>query len=118
MFERIESGADQVVLTLRGILDGEGLIAMRDSLEAIAASSSRDLVLDFSNVTFMDGSGISAIAYVFKRLACKGHRLELVGVTGQPAKLLREMGLDTLFALPSKATRRPHFFRPGWVIAR
>ena len=123
MFEAISHGQREapdyrVVLTLRGILDGEGTLAVRDELEAVAASISGDVVLDLSQVTFMDGSAIAAIGFVFKRMIAKGLRLEITGVAGQPAALLREMGLSRLFALPSRAARRPLFSRPGWALAR
>ena len=118
MIDRIESGADRVVLTLRGILDGEGTAAIRDGLEAISASATEDGGLDFSSVTYMDGSGVAAIAYVFKRMRAAGRKLKIIGVTGQPAQLLRDMGLDTLFGLAGKAARRPLFNRPGWALAR
>ena len=118
MIDRIESGSDKVVLTLRGILDGQGTAAIRDGLEEISAAANRDVVLDFSSVTYMDGSGVTAIAYVFKRLMAKGRTLTIIGVTGQPAQLLREMGLNNLFALAGKVPRRPLFSRPGWALAR
>lgn len=118
MIDRIESGADRVVITLRGILDGEGTTAIRDGLEAISASGAGDVVLDFSSVTYMDGSGVAAIAYVFKRLLATGRKLKIIGVTGQPAQVLRDMGLDNLFGLAGKAARRPLFNRPGWALAR
>jgi len=118
MFECIESGPDRVVLTLTGVLDGEGASMIRDGFEAISASGSRDVVIDLSNLTFMDGSGIAAIGFLFKRLVAAGRRIEMTGAAGQPARLLQEMGLSGLFGLTSKARRHPLFGRPGWALAR
>ena len=118
MFECIESGPDRVVLTLTGILDGDGVSLIRDGFEAIATSCHRDVVIDLSNLTFMDGSGIAAIGYLFKRLVAAGRRIDLIGANGQPARLLNEMGLAGLFGIVNKASRRPLFGRPGWALAR
>ena len=118
MFECIESGPDRVILTLTGVLDGEGASLIRDGFEAISASGNRDVVIDLSNLTFMDGSGIAAIGFLFKRLVSAGRRVDLIGAGGQPASLLHEMGLAGLFGLASKARRRPLFGRPGWALAR
>ena len=119
MFDTIQPSkvaTERVVLTLRGILDGEGTLAVRSELEAIAASSHSDVVLDLSRVTYMDGSAIAAIRFIFKRMIAKGQRLEITGADGQPAALLREMGLGRLFALPNKVARRPLLSRPGWAL--
>ena len=67
MIDRIESGSDKVVLTLRGILDGQGTAAIRDGLEEISAAANRDVVLDFSSVTYMDGSGVTPPMPTFGR---------------------------------------------------
>ncbi len=118
LHEQDDAPHHRVVLTLRGIFDGEGTLAIREELEAIAAAANGDVVLDLSRVTYIDGSAIAAIGFIFKRMTAKGRGLEIIGVDGQPAALLREMGLGRLFALPSRATRRPFFSRPAWALAR
>lgn len=93
MFERIQSEPGRVLLHLRGGLDGPGSREMGDSLAALVSVEAREVVIDFSAVPFMDGSGVGAIAFLFKRLAARGRRLTLRGVGGQPLAMFRHLGL-------------------------
>ncbi len=47
------------------------------------------VVLDLSAVDLLDSSGIGAIVYLFKRIRASGGELALLGVCGQPKKLLK-----------------------------
>ena len=118
MFERIHSGADQVRLHLRGSLDGDASSAMRDSLASLVEIDAREVVLDLSHVTFIDGSGIGAIAFLFKRLAARGRWLSLAGAAGQPLAMLRHLGLATTLGIDKGRPRRSFLSLPGLAWAR
>ena len=106
MFERIQSEPGRVLLHLRGGLDGDGSRALRDSLAALAAVEAREVAIDFSAVTFLDGSGVGAIAFLFKRLAARGRRLTLCGVGGQPLAMLRHLGLAGPLGIDTRVGRQ------------
>lgn len=107
---------DALCLHLAGVLDAEGARALRPGFEALARESREDVVLDFAGVTYLDGAGLGAVAFLFKRLAARGRRLRLQGVKGQPLATLRELGLGRLFGLEP---RRPSFgFGMGLAWAR
>ena len=55
-----------------GAFDAAGVAALRPSIEALAATSAPRVVLDLSDVASMDGSGLGAITYMFKRLVARG----------------------------------------------
>lgn len=82
MFEQIYNEPGRVRLHLRGGFDGDASRAMWDGLCAVAAMEAGEVVIDLSNVTFLDGSGVGAIAFLFKRLAARGRRLTVAGVAG------------------------------------
>jgi anti-anti-sigma factor len=117
MFERIQSEPGLVRLHLRGGLDSEASRDMRDSLTALAAVDAREVVIDLSHVTFIDGSGIGAISFLFKRLAARGRRLTLAGVSGQPLAMLRHLGLARPLGVGAGEVRRsfPFFPRLAWA---
>ena len=117
MFERIHSEPGLVRLHLRGPLDGEASRTMRDGLDALAAVEARTVIIDFSSVTHLDGSGVGALSFLFKRLAARGRRLEVSGAAGQPLAMLRHLGLARILGLAEPA-RRFSFALPGFAWAR
>lgn len=118
MFERIQSEPGLVRLHLRGGLDSEASRSMRDSLVALAAVEAKDVVIDLSHVTFLDGSGVGALSFLFKRLASRGRRLALAGVSGQPLAMLRHLGLAKTLGIQERGVRRSFFSIPGMAWAR
>ena len=109
MISSIQSGPHGNHLAISGTLDAEGALALRPLLEGLAADASRNLALDISEVTYMDGSGIGALAFTFKRLAAHGYSLKVEGATGQPLALLRKLGLDRTLGITRPAPRRLGF---------
>ncbi len=95
-----------------GRLDCDAARAMRPALEELTASPRHDVVLDLTEVTFLDGAGIGAVAFLFKRLAAHGHRLAVVGLSGQPRTFFEELGLGGF--LGRDGIRPP---RPAWRTA-
>lgn len=117
VFERIQSEPGRVRMHLRGGLDGEASRAMRDSLAALAEVAAREVVLDLSHVTFIDGSGLGAISFLFKRLSARGRRLAVVGVSGQPLATLRHVGVAALLGVKDEPASRPvsSFLGMAWA---
>jgi anti-anti-sigma factor len=109
MLSRIEVCESGARLRLYGVLDGAGAERVRDRFAALVGEQRGDVVLDFGNVGFMDGAGVGALAFLFKRLSSAGRRLRLTGVTGQPLALLRELELAGVFELaaPRRSRRWP-----------
>lgn len=67
-------------------------------MEQLAREAPPWVVLDLRGVTFMDGAGLGALAFLAKRL---GERVQIEGAAGQPLALLRHLGLDRVFGLPA-----------------
>ena len=119
-FARI--AADTLKLTPKYALDAQGALRLRPALEALAEAGTKGasrVVLDLSSVRLMDGSGIGAIAFLRKRLAAAGQKLDLAGVQGQPLSLIQQLGLAGTFGIAQE--RRPfwaNLLRPlpgmGW----
>lgn len=77
------------IVTLKGPFDIESVADCRPELEALSERSESGVILSMSGVTFLDSSGVGALVFLFKRLNARKARLHLVGLTGQPLKLIR-----------------------------
>jgi anti-anti-sigma factor len=109
---------DTLCLHLAGALDAKGAAALRPGFERLAQDASQDVLLDLSDVNYLDGAGIGAVAFLFKRLAAKGRRVRLQGATGQPLDMLRALGLGRVFGLEARWTGFERIFGKGLAWAR
>lgn len=96
MLGRIANEGGFIRLFLLGRLESASITSLRDGFVAVAEHGTGDVVLDFSEVTYVDGSGIGAISLLFKRLASAGRRLTIVGASGQPQLFLGSLGIAGL----------------------
>ncbi len=71
---------------------------MRDRLEQVAVAAFGNVELDLSRVDFIDGSGMGAIAYLYKNLVARGRRLVLTGAVGQPREMLERLGVARMLS--------------------
>ena len=97
---------DEVRLSLHGAFDAAAATQHRTAFEALAAGRSGRVVLDLSAVHAIDGSGVGALAFLFKRLAARGRKLVVIGVGGEVLRLLTELGLARSLGLHRPAPRR------------
>ena len=109
MISSIQSDINGSTIILSGALDAEGASALRPMLEQIVSGASRDVTINIGEVSFMDGSGVGALAFTFKRLAARGLVLRLQAAQGQPLSLLRKLGLDRTLGLAPAPSRRLGF---------
>lgn len=93
------------LLALTGALDGECALAQRERFTALAVAG-RDVVLDMTDVSSIDGAGIGALAYLFRRLTAEGANLRIRGVSGKARLHLLKLGLAPVFSVPVRRRRR------------
>jgi len=91
--------ADTGSFAVAGDFDAVATQKLKGTLEKLAATHEADLILDLTAVDFIDSSGIGAIAFLFKRMRARGHRLFLKGVHGQPRKVITMVGIDRTVSL-------------------
>ncbi len=91
----LETGRLTVVLT--GEIDHH---RAKGYIQAIAgkieAYNPNVCVLDFSDVTFMDSSGIAVVINALRYMARIEGKLELSGIGRQPMKVFQTSGIDKL----------------------
>ena len=79
---------------LKGELDHHGAIGLLNRLELeIEASVPRELILDFSGVTFMDSAGIAVALRGWQRMRDIGGDVKLRNVAPQPKKVFEASGI-------------------------
>ncbi|MFJ9447461.1 STAS domain-containing protein [Kitasatospora sp. NPDC101235] len=108
--------ARTTVVRLHGELDVLTASELVPALLGLTDDGNRELVLDLSAVGFCDSSGASAFLQVNRRLAA-GTRLCLRGVSRQPAKVLRLLGVNRTvpceFAQPARPEAAERRDRPS-----
>ena len=73
------NGSAESPLRLCGALDGDAALRLRDHLAALSVSAEHDVIVDLEAVGFMDGAGVGALSFLFRRLATRRLRLAIVG---------------------------------------
>jgi anti-sigma B factor antagonist len=95
--------AERAVLSIEGELDLYSAPTLRDTVLATADAGHGWLIIDLTEVPFMDSSGLGVIVGCLKRLRESGGELTLVSRPGSPpSKLLSLTGLDR--AIPTFAS--------------
>lgn len=91
-------GSVTVLRALGSRIDAAGAIQFKDRLRAACDGVARRIVLDLSQVDFLDSSGLGAIVAV-RRLLGEAHVLELAALTPPVARVFRLTRMDTVFVI-------------------
>ena len=92
----------KVVTVLEARIDAAAAIRFKDAMRAATAQGPDHVVLDLSNVAFVDSSGLGAIVAAMKRMGT-GRRLDLAGLTPDVAKVFRLTRMDSVFVIHDRA---------------
>jgi anti-sigma B factor antagonist len=82
-----------VVVTVAGEVDIATVARLRERLSALAEGG-LPLVADLDQVSFIDATGLGALAGVARRAAARGASLHVVATRPQTRQLFRVTGLD------------------------
>jgi anti-sigma B factor antagonist len=76
---------------------GEGSSALRDTLRDLMAQNNKKILLNLSEVSYIDSSGIGELVSGFTTVANSGGNLKLLGLTKRVKDLLQITKLYTVF---------------------
>ena len=93
---------DYRVLVLAGEIDMHTAPGLRDQLFALIEEDRRPLVVDLTDISFCDSTGVNIAAAARKHANRHGVMLAVVGLRGRVAKIFRMTGMDRL--IPTYAT--------------
>ncbi len=90
---------DQVtVLDLSGrIVLGEGSVQLRDSIKDLLAKGQKNILLNLSDVNYIDSSGLGELVSAYTSVRNAGGELKLLGLTKKVHDLLQITKLYTVF---------------------
>lgn len=80
----IDRRGDVVVARVTGELDLAGAPATGESMAESVATSARGLVVDFSQLEFIDSSGVAMLFTLARRLGGSRQQLRVVAPSGSP----------------------------------
>jgi anti-anti-sigma factor len=86
----------QADLIIAGPFDGSFVTRRRTAIESLARKAS-DVEIDMSGTDHVDSSGLGALAFLYKRLAARGHKVRVLGLNGEPLRLFKNLKIDALF---------------------
>ena len=99
-----EKSGKVFVLGLSGKLDIEGGKMLVERMTQILDGGERYILLDFTDIAYINSSGLRALLLVAKQLASSGGMLVLAGLSDPNQKVLMISGLTSIFTLrPTKA---------------
>ena len=89
---------DVTVMDVSGrITLGEGSSALRDALRDLITQGDKKILLNLSDVSYIDSSGIGELVSGFTSVANAGGTLKLLGLTKRVKDLLQITKLYTVF---------------------
>lgn len=87
-----------VVTAMEARIDAAGAIRFKDRMRELVQDPAPRVVLDLSQVTFLDSSGLGAVVAVMKLLG-PSRALELSGLTPTVQKVFRLTRMDSVFTI-------------------
>jgi anti-sigma B factor antagonist len=109
---RAQRGPGYVVVTVAGEIDIATVDRLRDRLAALAADGV-PLVADLDQVSFIDATGLGALAGAARAATEHGSSLHLVCARQQTRRLFRVTGLDRQIPLARNLAEALHTLDPG-----
>ena len=94
-----------VVVHLAGDLDLSTAVELRRRLGEVGDSDADVIVLDLSDVHFIDARSIDLIVAAWDAAGVRGRRLYVDGLHGIPAYLFRLVGLEPMVTRPRSEQR-------------
>lgn len=89
------------IIEPEGILDGTKTADFKQQIDQSIDSGVDTILVDFSNVTFMDSSGLGALVKAFKTLQAADIRLFLCSINEQIKMLFELTSMDNYFTILS-----------------
>ncbi|MDD7794560.1 MULTISPECIES: anti-sigma F factor antagonist [unclassified Clostridium] len=94
MYLKFNKSNDKLIVTLRGELDHHSAEEVRVKIDdRIDRDGVKNLILDFSAVTFMDSSGIGVVIGRYKKLSSKSGKVVIAEATKNVKRVFELSGL-------------------------
>lgn len=105
MTSAINNTATVITLDFGREVNVQSVTDLADRISGSETGSSV-VTIDMSSITLLDGAGIGAVAYLYRRITASGRRVEVNGARGQPLAYMNELGLAPVLNLPRPVQHR------------
>lgn len=92
-----------VTLPIHDEFDAHFARQMEPEFESLSQTEESELILDLTQVQFIDSCGIGAIVFLYKRLKSRDKKLRLLNVNGQPRQLMQMLRIDKVIPMITSA---------------
>jgi anti-sigma B factor antagonist len=87
-----------------GIIDSTQADSFRQQVDDALAAGADKLLIDLSNISFVDSSGLGALVMVLKKVRAAGKEMFVCSINDQVRMLFELTSMDRVFAvLPDRA---------------
>ncbi len=87
------------VIEPKGILDGTKAVSFREKINQSINNGVEIILVDFSDVTFMDSSGLGALVLALKTVRSADVKLALCSINEQVKMLFELTSMDRVFEI-------------------
>lgn len=95
---RVLKSSDRVVAVVEGALDAVHVRRFQSSWELVTADPTADLLVCLRGCESIDGSGVALLVSLMRRNGNAGGSMRIKHASGQPAMLLRQLGIEQVIA--------------------
>jgi anti-sigma B factor antagonist len=92
-------GGDRRLLNVRGVIDLFTAPELKARLVSLIEGGAREVVVDLSEATYMDSTGLGAMLAAARRLGNRGGRLAIAGPRPSISRVFEIAGLDSLLTV-------------------
>jgi anti-anti-sigma factor len=87
---------DYLIIAFNGRMDARFITAKREALDKLPSQIDTTVFFDFTNVDFIDSSGVGFLVYIYKRIKPNNHKMALLGLHGQPKDTIEMLRINRL----------------------
>jgi anti-sigma B factor antagonist len=89
-----DTGLNQWLFTVSGEIDISNAEQLKERLEAAYREHAADLMLDITDLNYIDSTGLGAVIGIYGKIRDAGHRIVLINPRENIKKLLRITSFD------------------------
>jgi len=99
VIQRVRRAAGDMIVHLTGEIDLNHSPSFHESLVDLSHENPKRLIVDLSQVAYIDSSGVGALVEVFRRLKRNGSTMVLVAPSERVSSVLEITKLDQFFTI-------------------
>jgi len=96
---KITTQGDVTLLAIKGRMDAARVGAVRETLAKLPDQGHKRIVLDLTELEWIDSSGVGALVVLYKNAKAKGGEVVVASLQRQPREIFRLLHLESAFQI-------------------